>query len=285
MKRAPSPPSLLPGAVLVLALAAAGCHSPAEKAAAPLVEKNVAARGGLKAWKAVKAMSFSGNLDAGKRRDPVKLAMNYLKQRTQTKGEMRRAVVAGAAAEPEKQIQLPFLMELARPRKMRVEIKFQGETAVQVYDGKSGWKLRPFLGRHEVEPFTAEELRIASQQSELDGPLIDASSKGTRVELEGTEQVDGRDAYKLKLTTGKDVRRVWVDKETFLDVKVDSTRRIDGKQRQVWTYLRDYKPVNGVMVPHSMETTIEGVPGSEKIVIDRVVVNPDLDDDRFKKPT
>lgn len=176
-------------------------------------------------------------------------------------------------------------MELARPRKMRVEVKFQGETAVQVYDGKSGWKLRPFLGRHEVEPFTAEELRIASQQSELDGPLIDASSKGTRVELEGTEQVDGRDAYKLKLTTGKDVRRVWVDKETFLDVKVDGTRRIDGKQRQVWTYLRDYKPVNGVMVPHSMETTIEGVPGSEKIVIDRVVVNPDLDDDRFKKPT
>ena len=285
MKRAPSPPSLLPGAVLVLALAAAGCHSPAEKAAAPLVEKNVAARGGLKAWKAVKAISFSGNLDAGKRRDPVKLAMNYLKQRTQTKGEMRRAVVAGAAAEPEKQIQLPFLMELARPRKMRVEIKFQGETAVQVYDGKSGWKLRPFLGRHEVEPFTAEELRVASQQSELDGPLIDASSKGTRVELEGTEQVDGRDTYTLKLTTGKDVRRVWVDKETFLDVKVDGTRRIDGKQRQVWTYLRDYKPVNGVMVPHSMETTIEGVPGSEKIVIDRVVVNPDLDDDRFKKPT
>ncbi len=283
MKRASSPPSLLPGAALLLALAAAGCHSPAEKAAAPIVEKNVAARGGLKAWKAVKAMSFSGNLDAGKRRDPVKLAMNYLKQRTQTRGEMRKAALS-ASSEPEKQIQLPFLMELARPGKMRVEVQFQGETAVQVYDGKKGWKLRPFLGRHEVEPFTAEELRIASQQSELDGPLIEASSAGTRVELEGTEQVDGRDAYKLKLTTGKDVRRVWVDKETFLDVKVDGARRFDGKRRQVWTYLRDYKPVNGLMVPHSMETTIEGVPGSEKIVIDRVVVNPDLDDDRFKKP-
>lgn len=107
MKRAPSPPSLLPGTVLVLALAVAGCHTPAEKAAAPIVEKNVAARGGLKAWTAVKAISFSGSLDAGKRRDPVKLAMSYLKQRTQTKGEMRRAVVAGAAAEPEKQSSCP----------------------------------------------------------------------------------------------------------------------------------------------------------------------------------
>ena len=176
-------------------------------------------------------------------------------------------------------------MELSRPRKMRVEIKFQGETAVQVYDGKSGWKLRPFLGRHDVEPFTAEELRIAAQQSELDGPLIDASSKGSRVELEGTEQVEGRHAYKLKVTTGKDVRQVWVDTETFLDIKVDGTRHIDGKQRQVWTFLRDYKPVNGVMVPHLTETVVEGVPGSERIVIDRVVVNPELDDDRFKKPT
>lgn len=80
-------------------------------------------------------------------------------------------------------------------------------------------------------------------------PLVDASSKGSKVELEGTEQVDGRDAYKLKVTTGKDVRRVWVDAESFLDVKVDDSRRIEGKQRQVFTFLREYKAVNGVMVP------------------------------------
>ena len=56
----------------------AGCHrARAERAAAAIAEKNAAARGGLEAWRAVKSMSMSGNLDAGTPRDPVKLAMSY----------------------------------------------------------------------------------------------------------------------------------------------------------------------------------------------------------------
>jgi len=272
-----------------LAFAAAGCRSPAEKAAAPILEKNAEARGGLDAWREVKTMSWSGKLDAGLRRDPVKQAMAYRQPRN---GQMARAQARKALAqqakviEAESQIQLPFTMELARPRKSRLEIVFRGQTAVQVFDGSRGWKLRPFLGRHEVEPFTPDELRTAAQQAELDGPLLDFRSKGEKVELEGTETVEGRETFKLKVTSGKDqVRRVWVDKETFLDVRVDGTRKMDGKQRPVWTYFRDYRKVNGLMIPHLLETTVEGIPGSEKIVIERVVVNPDLGNDRFQKPS
>jgi hypothetical protein len=62
------------------------------------------------------------------------------------------------------EVQLPFVIELKRPRKMRLELRFKGQTAVQVYDGTNGWKLRPFLNRREVEPYTADELKIASTQ-------------------------------------------------------------------------------------------------------------------------
>jgi hypothetical protein len=36
-------------------------------------------------------------------------------------------------------------MKLKRPGKMRIELQFNGKTALQVYDGSNGWKLRPFL--------------------------------------------------------------------------------------------------------------------------------------------
>ena len=182
-------------------------------------------------------------------------------------------------------MQLPFVMDLKRPNLMRFEMEFRGDTAVQAYDGTNGWKLRPFLGRNEVEPFTQEEMKQAAQQQDLDGFLIDYAAKGTKVESEGMEKVNRHDAYKLKLTL-KDgqVRHVWVDAKTFLDVKIDGTRRMDGKPRPVATYFSDYKTVKGVKIPFTMETSVEGVRGSEKIAIAKVEINPKLTGTEFARP-
>jgi hypothetical protein len=182
-------------------------------------------------------------------------------------------------------VKLPFVLEMTRPRKTRLEITFQGQTAVQVFDGTRGWKLRPFLGRHEVEPFSAAEQQVASQQTDLDGPLIDSAAKGYKVELVGTETVEGHAAYKLRVTSKHgQVRHVWVDTGTFLEVRVDGSRQLDGKPRAVWTTYRDYRPVDGLMIPYLLETTVEGVQGSEKILVERVALNPKLDDSLYSKP-
>jgi len=288
VRRASLLPSLPWSLVVAVAMASAGCHwsTPAERAAAPIAARNAEARGGLKAWRAVQSLTLSGKLEAGRPRNPVKLAMAYLKpQRTTRAHAAGGPPVVGADVAAEEPVRLPFVLEMARPRKSRLEIRFQGKTAVQVFDGTRGWKVRPFLGRHEVEPFTPEELREASMQTELDGPLIDYAAKGSHVELEGTEPVEGRDAYRLKVTLDDgQVRHVWVDAKTWLDVKIDGSRRMDGKPRPVWTYLRDYRPVDGLMIPHVLETTVEGVKGSEKILVEKVAVNPPLADSRFARP-
>ena len=274
-------------AILSLALASVACHwkNAAEKSALPILEKNAAARGGLDAWRKVKTISLSGKLDAGKPRDPVKQAMAYLETKDEARARMRRTLASGAPEDEVKPVQLPFVLDMQRPRKTRLEVRFQGQTAVQVFDGKKGWKLRPFLGRHEVEAFTEEEMRESAQQSELDGLLIDASSKGSQVELEGTEKVEGREAYKLKVTLDNgQVRRVWVDTESFLDVKTDGSRKLDGKPRPIWTAFRDYRPVDGLMIPHLLETSAEGIKGTERIIVEKVTLNPPLDGSEFNKP-
>jgi outer membrane lipoprotein-sorting protein len=275
-------PALVPLFCFLLAAApalAAGKHGSESNAsfdAKRIIDKNVDARGGLKAWHAVQTMRMTGKIDAGtlRTKPPVPLyAMTKTKYR-----------VSKSAPET-KVIQLPFVMDLKRPNKMRFEMEFRGDTAVQAYDGTSGWKLRPFIGRNEVEPYTQEEIKQAAQQQQLDGFLIDYAAKGSKVEADGMDKVNGHEAYKLKLTL-KDgqVRHVWVDAKTFLDVKIDGTRRMDGKPRQVATYMSDYRTVKGVKVPFAMETSVEGVKGSERIAIKQVEVNPKLADAQFTKP-
>ncbi len=226
--------------------------TPSKLTAVQIVAKNAEAKGGLRAWRAVRSISFSGKMDAGGKQN----------------------------------VQLPFVMEMKRPRKTRVEIEFANDKAVQVYDGANGWKLRPFLGRSDVEQFSAEELKSASMESELDGPLVDYAAKGTKVELAGVEKVEGHDAYKLKLTmNGGQVRHLWVDAQTFLEVKIEGQpRRMDDKMRPVEIYYRDYKSVNGLMVPYVLETTVQGAKQSHKLTIESVAVNPKLEDSLFAAP-
>lgn len=259
-----------------LALTAKSATAPAKLTAAEIVDKNIAARGGLQKWRGVRTLSWSGKLDAGGNNQ------RYLNVKVPGMPPPPQP-----SKDPAAQVQLPFVFEMMRPRKSRLEIDFSGQTAVQVYDGTQGWKFRPYLNRHEVEPFTPAELEAAGAQSDLDGALVDYAAKGTKVELEGVEQVEGRDAYKLKLTlNNKHVVHQWIDAQSFLDVKVEGTpRKLDGKPHAVEIFLRDYRTVNGLQIPHVIETVVQGVRQTEKVQIEKVVVNPRLDESRFAKPT
>jgi hypothetical protein len=177
-------------------------------------------------------------------------------------------------------------MEMKRPHKSRLEIRFRDQTALQVYDGTNGWKVRPFLNRDDVEPFTPDEAKLAAGWAELDGPLVDYAGKGTRIRVEGMEAVEGRDAYRLRLTLkGGAERRVWIDAKSFLELKIDGDpRKMDGKLRSVAIFYRDYRQEDGLTVPHVLETVVEGVKQPHKMTIEKVAVNRPLEDSLFAKP-
>ena len=276
-----------------MAAAATAAPTPAKLSAAEVITKNVAARGGLEAWRAVKTMSLSGKTGAGGNQRAT-LKMPTQGQATVVPRQTGQQPLPSRRVD---EVYLPFLMELARPRKIRFELQFAGQTALQVYDGVSGWKLRPYLNRLEVEPYTAEETKAAAMQSELDGPLVDYAAKGTRIELAGTEKVEDRDTYKLKLTLKSgDVTHVWVDAQTFLETKIEGQpRRLDGIFHPVEVYYRDYRNVNGLEIPYVLETRVVPVTKTgmglrdmpvppEKTLIEKVVINPNFDAGQFSKP-
>lgn len=225
----------------------------ARLSAAQIVDRNVAARGGLEAWRAVSTLALSGRLEAGGKKNS----------------------------------ELPFVMKMKRSHMSRLEIRFQDQTAVQVYDGAQGWKVRPFLGRDDAEPFTPAEAKAAAAWEELDGPLVDYAKKGTKVELVGTEVVERRNAYKLKLTMKNgETRNIWIDAANFLELKMDGEpRKMDGKLRNVAIYFRDYKKTaNGLTVPHVLETVTEKDKQPHKMTIEQVAVNQPMESALFAKP-
>ncbi len=241
-------------ALVSSALAALNVPSASAQAltADQIVEKNIAARGGLQAWRAIQTMTMTGQMDVGSKQNA----------------------------------RLPFVLKLRRPRMSRLEIEFAGQKSLQIYDGSNGWKVRPFLGRDDVEPFTTEELHKAAEDADLDGYLIDHEAKGIKVDVMGQDMVEGREAYRLQLSL-KDGRKrnLWVDAQTFLEVKIEEPqRRLDGKMRNVETYYRNYTTVGGVKIPYVLETVVESVKPSRKITIEKVELNARLEDDAFAKP-
>ena len=230
----------------------ASVASAADFTAAQIVERNAAARGGLATWRAVQSLSMSGEMDVGGKTDA----------------------------------RVPYTLSVKRPHMSRLEIDFQNQASLQTYDGKQGWKYRPFLGRTEAEPMTAAELQSEAASDDLDGALIDAERKGTKVELQGMDKVEGKNAYKLRLAKANGASRtLWVDATSFLELKIDGEpRKLDGRPHKVELYYRDYKMVNGLNIPHTLETAVEGVKVTRKIVVQSVTVNPKLDDALFGKP-
>lgn len=254
--------------------------------AAQVAEKHVAAKGGLQAWRAVQTLSMTGKMDAGSG-DSAARSSRLAAVGVGASAKRAHAEVSNDAAKDKanQQVRLPFRLEMKRPHKSRLEVDFAGKTAVQVFDGSAGWKLRPYLNRNDVEAFTAEEAKTEAGKSDLEGPLVGYAAKGTKIELAGIEPVEGHPAYKLKLTMKNgDTQNIWIDSQSFLDVKVEGIpRRMDGKMHKVFVMQRDFRSVQGVMIPFLCETVVDGYPQAHALTLETATVNRPLDDMRFTK--
>src|SRR5258708_19797977 len=91
--------------VLERALVPGADTSVPKLSATQIVEKNVAARGGLQAWRAVKTLSWSGKMDAGGNNRPA-LTMP---------GQQVSKAVPKPNPRPPHQAPLPFPPQLNRP--------------------------------------------------------------------------------------------------------------------------------------------------------------------------
>ena len=228
------------------------CLMPASalsQTAEELVAKNLQARGGIEKIKAIKSLRMTGQFDA-----------------------------SGFKA--------TIGQEQKRPDMLRETFTVQGMTQVQAYDGSSGWQISPFGGRKDPEMLGEDDVRGLSEAADFDGPLVDAEAKGNKIEYMGKDQVDGDDAYKLKVTLKNgDIYYYYLDPDTNIEIQVEKQQFIRGSVRESVTVMGSYKPVNGVMYPFYIESGPKNNPDARgKITITRIEANVPVEDSDFKMP-
>ncbi len=236
---------------------AAAASAPLATDAAEVINRNVKARGGLDAWRKVDTIVWLGHLES-----PGKKGMH-----------------------------IPFVMTVKRPNRTRFEIKERFEDFTRVFDGDHGWKVRPGNnGQPTVKSFSKEEVAFARDEFPLDSPLIDYQSKGVKASLDGIDTMDGHPAYRLSLTLASGAeRKVWIDVKTNLELRYDrpaTSPLAPGKP--VSTFYEGYDTVEGIKLPHAIIAAASADPAqraaADRLVIDRIMVNPKLDDQTFLPP-
>ena len=186
----------------------------------------------------------------------------------------------------EGKIRLAYTQTKKRPLEVRTEATLQGMTAIQAFDGKEGWKISPFQGRKDPERMSADDVKELMEDAEMDGPLVDWKEKGSTLEYLGTEDVDGTQAYKIKVTRKNgDINFVFLDPDHFLEIRILTQRVQQGALVETETDLGDYEKINGVFVPTSIEAGSKGDADKQKIVIDKAEGNVPVDDATFHFPT
>lgn len=173
-----------------------------------------------------------------------------------------------------------------RPGKVRTDATLQGMDLVQSYDGSSGWKIFPFRGRKDPEKMSADEAKSLIEEAEIGGPLENWKEDGKSITYVGTEDVDGTQAYKLKVVRKNgDVCYVYLDPDYFLEIRILDQRMEQGALVEVETDLGDYEKVNGVYFPFSVEFGSKGAPDKQKAILETIQANTPVDDSIFAFPT
>lgn len=208
-----------------LALLAGGSRNASAMTADELVEKNLQARGGAEKLRAIKSIHTVGKVRAG--------------------GGLDAKVESWAIA----------------PESARGEFSMQGMTAVQAWDGREAWSISPFGGRRDPQKISPDDAKSLIEEADIAGPLVDYRAKGNAIEYLGTEDVDGTEAHKLRVTLKNgDAEYLFLDPDAFLEIRIVHHHMVRGQEEVVTTDLGEYEQVDGIYFPfESGRTHLEKV--------------------------
>lgn len=159
---------------------------------------------------------------------------------------------------------------------LRMDMEIMGTSNYQMATPTQGWVFMPVMQQTEPQAMDAEQIKSVQSQLDIQGALFNYKEKGFTIESLGTEKVDGKDAYKLKVVKeGKDVF-YFIDAASNFIVKTSSKISAQGQEMDVETTFADYKQnADGYWFSYT-NTTTQGT-----ITFDKITSNLPVDDKLF----
>lgn len=234
-----------PFLVSVLVLLSAGVIAAQTPSAREIVDRHLAARGGVEKLRAVKALRMKGEVAA-----------------------------RGMAS--------PVTITIERPNKLRQELDVQGQAIVQAFDGQRGWLVNPIVGMKT--PTEVPSPPGAAQRNPFDGVLLDFEQRGTAVDVVGRATVEGVETWHLRARPADGpAQDLFIDVETGLEVKTTVRLEQGGQSLEIETFYDDYREVAGIKFPHHVKV-VAGGETQQEMTLESVEVLDDVDDALFVMP-
>jgi hypothetical protein len=178
--------------------------------------------------------------------------------------------------------QAPGVTWLLTGKGYRNEIDFGGQKIIQCVTDKGGWGINPMMGQTSPEPLPEDQVKMQRGSLNPGGPLVEFKEKGHKIELNGTENVNGVAAHKIKLniTDGPEVIYL-IDPNTFYILKSIMKSNQQGQEVETSFVFSDYKKTDyGFVQPGTTEMTLPGF--TLNIKLKKIEINKEIDPKIFE---
>ncbi len=188
---------------------------------------------------------------------------------------------------------IPIEMTQLKNGKQMTVITFQGKEIKQgVFNGETLWSTNFMTQTAEKsDQETTDNFKL--DMNDFPDSFLNYKDKGYTVELMGNETIDGTETFKIKLTKEPvtvdgnkedNISFYYFDTENFVPLVMETEIKSGQMKGQISQIkFSDYQEVEGLYFPFSFTQGLKDQ-GGQTITIDKVELNPTVDDSAFEFP-
>lgn len=181
-------------------------------------------------------------------------------------------------------MEIPMTMTVVNKKSARIDVSVMGMTQSSCINGDQGWANNPFAGQTDAEPLTADQVKEMKDMTDLAGSLRSYKEKGFAVELVGKEDLEGTEVLKVKVVVSPTKTEYsLIDPSNWYEIKNITVSTVDGKEVSAESIFSNFKQVNGITIPHTIEQE-NPMMGSSTTTITNIIMNDPVDEKIFEMP-
>ena len=179
-----------------------------------------------------------------------------------------------------------FTIYNKKPYFNRMDLEVMDKKIIQTIGENEGWYINEIADQYTAQKMSPETFNnVKTQNFYMIHPLANYKDKGIRLVYKGITKLDSIECY-LITTVMPD--------SSEADMYIDSKNLVQLLQKTIVkqpeegdyileSYFKDYRDIGGLKIPFFMDSRANGESQS-KMLIEKVEVNTDIDNDLFKYP-
>lgn len=154
-------------------------------------------------------------------------------------------------------MEVPIRIFISLPGSIRTEMKVNGQSIVTVLDnGQAGATVDGNFTSLDENAVKDLQKNLQSQLNYFKSELFDYKKQGAVIKSFTKENFKDKPAIKIRLDYPDGITTyLFIDQKTYLNIATRTEKQVNGQLMQTETVYKDYRSVDGLMVPFLVEVS------------------------------